>query len=172
MDSHDWIIDIHGWLCIYIIRGFICFGFPYSTRHLICFLAPVFIWIIITYHCHLLIVIIKQDSLVTTQCGLILLAEQSWHTVKPETGLGIYNYIHTKTVGLDIHVVISSCVFFFKLKPSYIESSTIQSDAGWATETSWNTRRIETGGTISHGWFKQVIVLRLCCKARLNKVVD
>ena len=41
------------------------------------FLAPGFIWIIITYHCDLLIVIIKQDSPVTTQCELILLAEMT-----------------------------------------------------------------------------------------------
>ena len=34
-------------------------------------------------------------------------------------------------------------------KPS-IQASTIQSDTAWATETSCNARRIETGGTISH----------------------
>ena len=36
-------------------------------------------------------------------------------------------------------------------------------------ETSWNTRRIETGGAISHGRFKQEIMLRLCCNERLDK---
>ena len=37
--------------------------------------AQGFIWIIITYHCDLLIVIIKQDSHVTTRCEPILLVE-------------------------------------------------------------------------------------------------
>ena len=68
---------------------------------------------------------------------------------------------------LNIHVLISSCCFC-QLKPP-VQASTIQSDAGWATETSWNNRRIETGGTISHGWFKQEIMLMLCCKERLGK---
>ena len=39
----------------------------------------------------------------------------------------------------------------------------------------WNTRRIETSGKISHGWFKwfkQKIMLRLCSKKRLDEVVD
>ena len=41
------------------------------------FLAPGFIWIIITYHSDLLIVITKQDSPVTTRCWFILLAEMT-----------------------------------------------------------------------------------------------
>ena len=68
---------------------------------------------------------------------------------------------------LDIHVLISRFSFFFKLKHS-IQASTIQSDTGWVKKT-WNTRRIETGGTISHGRFKQESMLRLCCIERLDK---
>ena len=60
--------------------------------------------------------------------------------------------------------------FFFQLKHS-IQASNIQSDAGCAKETSWNTRRIETGGTISHGRLNEEIMLRLYCKERLDKVV-
>ena len=57
--------------------------------------------------------VIKQDSPLTTRCEIIFLAEMAY--IKPETGLRIYNYIHIKTVWLDIHVLISRC-FFFQIK--------------------------------------------------------